>query len=227
MRLLFLAAGLTLAAQEVIPARAAATDYQAHARVAGGELAADFLGRTVPAPQAPFVTPAYVAVEVAMFVTEFEFNTGQFTLRLNGKQTVMAQTPGMVGASLQYPDWEGARGLEASGSAGNMGVILGRKTNTVRRFPGDRRVPTPPAGTPGKVETVTETAPWDWVAKLAWNDGPGRGPAGGLLYFPYKGSLAKLKTVELVYNGAGGKATLALRGSGGPRARSEAPADKP
>lgn len=227
MRVILLAVSVALAAQEGVPVRAAAGDYPARAKVAGGELAAEFLGRTVPAPEAPFVLVNYVAVELAVFSTPCEFNSGHFGLRVNGKQTLLAQTPGMVAAALQYPDWEGARGLEATAGAGNMDVVLGRKTNTVPRFPGDRRVPTAPPGTPGKTETNEKVAPWEWVGKLAWGDGPCKAPAAGLLYFPYKGSLAKLKTVELVYSGAEGKATLALRGSGAPPARSGAPADKP
>ena len=106
-------------------------------------------------------------------------------------------------------------------------VYLSRFDNNTPRFPGDRRQPQPPPGTPVKEEAVPENAPWDWVAKLAWEDGPGKGPAGGLLYFPYSGNLAKLKTIELIYNGPEGLVTLPLRGSALSPAKSAEPARKP
>jgi hypothetical protein len=215
-----------LRGQEILPARANPADYAAHAAIdAQQTIAAEFLGRTVPAPGAAFVLQHYLAVEVAMFTGEFTFQSGSFSLRLNGKGALLAQTPGMVAASLKYPDWENQHQITATAGVGNAGVILGR--NTKSRFPGDRREPTPPPGTPVKAEVETGLAPWDWVAKLAWEDGPGRGPAGGLLYFAYKGSLAKLKTIELIYNGAGGLTILTLRGSGASPAKSGGPGGKP
>jgi hypothetical protein len=227
MRLLALSLLSTmLSAQEVLPARAAPSDYAAHAAIGGGQtIAAEFLSRTVPAPNAAFVLPHSVAVEVAFYAREFTFHASRFSLRLNGKGAVLAQTPGMVAAELKYPDWESQRQITATAGVGNAGVILGR--NTAGRFPGDRRPPVPPPGTPVREEADTGMAPWEWVTKLAWEEGPGKGPAGGLLYFPYKGSLAKLKTVELLYDGPEGLATFVLRGSGASPARSAGPGRKP
>lgn len=227
MRLLLLAvAALTIAAQEIIPARPAPADYQAHASTGPLSLAADFQGRTVPAPSA-FILKSHIVVEIAVFTRDFQFNTGHFTLKLNGKTPVLAQTAGMVGGSLKYANWEGERGITASAGLGNANVILGRQT--APRFPGDRRnEPSRPPGTPAPKPTEQpEFAPWDWVEKLAWADGPGKGPAAGLLYFPYQGNLAKLKTIELLYNGPEGTATLVLRGSAVSPAKSAAPARKP
>jgi len=217
---------MTLAGQEILPARATPADYFAHVSIGPQQtIAAEFLGRTVPAPGAAFVLQDYVAVEVALFSREFTFATGRLSLRLNGKGALLAQTPGMVAASLKYPDWENQRQVTATAGVGDAGVVLGG--NRRSRFPGDRRPPTPPPGTPVNAEAETGLAPWDWVAKLAWEDGPGKGPAGGLLYFPYKGSLAKLKTIELIYNGPGGLVTLPLRGSIASPAKSKGPGRKP
>jgi hypothetical protein len=227
MRLLLVTLCATLLpAQEIMPARAAAAEYKVHAVVAPDlTLAAEFQGRTVPAPNAAFILKHYVVVEVALYTRSHDFNTGQFSLKLNGKSPLLAQTPGMVAASLKYANWENQRQITATGSIGNAGVILGRDTSS--RFPGDRRAPQPPPGTPVQVETAPETAPWDWVAKLAWEDGPVKGPSGGLLYFPYQGNLAKLKTIELIYTNPAGLTTLTLRGSAVPPARSTEPARKP
>lgn len=215
-----------LPAQESISPRAAPADYKAHAALSAEHtIAAEFLGRTVPAPNAAFVLPHYVVVEVAIFTKEFTFHAGRFSLKLNGKTALLAQTPGMVAASLKYPSWENQRQITATGNVGNAGVILGRDTTS--RFPGDRRAPQPPPGAPVQTETVPESAPWDWVSKLAWEEGPAKGPAGGLLYFPYQGNLAKLKTIDLIYNGPETLTTLPLRGSAAPPAKSATPARKP
>jgi len=227
MRLFLLLAALSLLpAQEKIPARASPGDYKAHVPLSPQTtLAADFLGRTVPAPNASFVLKDYLVVEIALFTRDFTFNTGQFPLRLNGKSPVLPQTPGMVAASLKYANWENHRGIVATAGAGNAGVILGRDTTS--RFPGDRRVPTPPPGSPPRAEVETGAEPWDLVSQLAWDDGPVRGPAAGLLYFPYSGNLAKLKSIELVHHGPAGDTRLTLRGSAAPPAKSAEPVRKP
>ena len=228
MRLFLLAVlPLVMPAQEIMPARATPADYKAHAPINKDHtLAAEFQGRTVPAPSAAFVLQDYVVVEVALFTRAYEFNSGRYSLRLNGKSPLLAQTPGMVAASLKYPDWENRREMTATAGVGDANVILGRR-NTTPRFPGDRRQPQPPPGTPVKEVAVLENAPWDWVAKLAWEDGPVKGPAGGLLYFPYSGNLAKLKNIELIYNSPEGLVTLPLRGSASSPAKSAEPARKP
>lgn len=228
MRLFLLAVfPLGISAQEIMPVRAAPGDYKAHARINHDHsLAADFLGRTVPAPNAAFVLQHYVVVEAALFTRGYEFHSGRFSLRLNGKSPLLAQTPGMVAASLKYPDWENQREITATAGVGDAGVVLGRR-NTRARFPGDRRQPTPPPGTPVKAEPISENAPWDWVAKLAWEDGVVKGDAAGLLYFPHNGNLAKLKTIELIYNNPEGLMTLNLRGSGASPAKSAEPIRRP
>ena len=218
---------LVMPAQEIMPARATPADYKAHAPINKDHtLAAEFQGRTVSAPSAAFVLQDYVVVEVALFTRAYEFNFARYSLRLNGKSPLLAQTPGMVAASLKYPDWENRREMTATAGVGDANVIFGRR-NTTPRFPGDRRQPQPPPGTPVKEVTIPENAPWDWVAKLAWEDGTVKGPAGGLLYFPYSGNLAKLKNIELIYNSPEGLVTLPLRGSASSPAKSAEPARKP
>lgn len=228
MRLFLLAAlPLLVPAQEYIEARAAATDYKAHAVIDPEvTMAAEFLGRTVPAPNAAFILQHYVVIEIALFARAFEFRAERFSLQLNEKTPLLPQTAGMVGASLKYPDWENQRQMTAVGGVGDANVILGRRPTTPR-FPGDRRAPTPPPGSPVKPEVEKHDAPWDWVGKLAWEDGTVKAPAGGLLYFPHDGNLTKLKTIDLIYNGPGGLVTLNLRRSAASPAKSTEPARKP
>lgn len=228
MRLFLLAAFPLLApAQGRLEARAAAAEYIAHVSISAQvTMAAEFLGRTVPVPAAAFVLQDYVVVETGVFTRSFAFRTDRFSLRLNGKTPLLAQTAGMVGASLKYPNWENQRQMTATVEQGNANVTLGRR-NTAARFPGDRRAPAPPPGTPVNPEVQRDDAPWDWVASMAWEDGAVTAPAAGLLYFPYKGNLAKLKTIELIYNAPEGVLTLPLRGSTASPAKSTEPARRP
>lgn len=227
MALLLFCASLA-PAQEIMPARATPGDYPASAQAGPHTLAADFLGHTVPAPESPFVLIHYIVVEAAAFPdrnTSFTFVSERFSLKLNGKTALLAQLPGMVAASVKYPSWDSPRQMTAEAGVGNAGVILGR--DRTPRFPGDRRAPQAPPGSPPTVQTETGAEPWDWVGRLAWQDGPFQGPSAGLLYFPYRGNLAKLKTVQLIYNGPEGLITLPLRASGGSPTRSAEPARKP
>jgi len=218
---------LAIFGQDRLPVRGAPGDYHSHALIDPQvTIAAEFAGRTVSAPRKPFVLKDYVVVEVAFFAPAFAFAAERFSLQLNGKTPLLAQSPGMVGASLKYPDWENQRQVTASAGVGDANVILGRPTPT-SRFPEDRRVPTRPPGAPVDPTIVSDDAPWDWAAKLAWNDGPGKGPAAGLLYFPHSGNLGKLKTIDLIYNSPAGLVTLRLRESAASPAKSTEPARKP
>ncbi len=146
----------------------------------------------------------------------FLVSAAHFRLRVNNKkQTLYSQTPGMVAASLKYPDWHERRGLEGSAGAGNAGVILGTPSS---RFPGDsrdrRRLPAPPRAPEEEnrsgIERAPETKAEDAVVGAALPEGPQRGPVAGCLYFPYDGKLKSLKTLELLYEGPRGTASLRL-----------------
>ena len=127
----------------------------------------------------------------------------KFTLRLNGKKDVLfPQPPGMVAASLKYPDWQQKPQMTVGGGMGNSGVILGQPTPTAR-FPGDRRaeprLPAPPQA-PG-TDAPVEKEPMDiteLVQKVALPEGLTRFPVSGYLFFPYSGKLKSLKSVELL-----------------------------
>lgn len=196
----------TLLAQESIPARAKPSDYKVSAALGPHTIAADFLGHTIPAPEATFVAEDYIVIELAVFPaakSDYRFDSGKFSLRINGKKPEMlSQAPGFVAASLKYPSWEQRPRMEAAGGIGNAGVILGRDTTS--RFPGDRRAPTPPIGMPPRqpgveIEKRETLRPEEWVTKLAWEDRPVKGPSAGLLYFPFRGKLDKIKKLELVH----------------------------
>lgn len=192
--------------------------YKASAKAGKLGLAADFHAHTVPSPGGSFLVKDYVVVEVAIFPgrgEEVPVNAGRFSLRINGaKAGQLAQLPGMVAASLKYPNYGGGPRMTAAAGVGDAGVILGG--DSTPRFPGDpraRRLPrVEPVPGPGAQQQQEEKTPaWDWVTQLALEERNIDSPAAGLLYFPYNGKLEKIKVLELLYAGPEGDAVLVLR----------------
>jgi hypothetical protein len=132
-----------------------------------------------------------------------EISSGLFTLRLNGKREVSAEAPGMVAASLKYPDWETHPKLEAGAGP----VIFGRN-DPVGRFPGDNRdprsqrpkVPQTDTGTQGGVEREQPQSPSDAVVENAFPDGRTTGPVSGYVFFRFKGKTKSIKSLELIHH---------------------------
>ncbi|HBY61227.1 MAG TPA: hypothetical protein DEH78_15500, partial [Solibacterales bacterium] len=108
---------------------------------------AEYLARSFSLQGKSFLTEDHLVVEVGVYPaprTPVEVKHSQFRLRLNGKETLSAQSPSAVAAAIKYEDWERRPGLEASAGP----VILGRRTPEPR-FPGDTRpaqgrLPAPP-----------------------------------------------------------------------------------
>jgi hypothetical protein len=197
-----------------------ATDYPAHATAGNVSIGAEYLVHSIPAGNQTFVAADYLVVEVAVFPAKDEpaaIRGSSFTLRLNGKKlTLPPVAPGFVAASLKYPDWELHPRAEASAGVGDAGVILGRPP-AVGRFPGDpttSRLPRAPQAPPPDdrrgIEREEPERAEDVIAKTALPDGLVTKPVSGFVYFPYKGKAKALKSVELIYDGKAGTATLKL-----------------
>lgn len=190
--------------------KASAGDYPVQAKAGEVALGAEYLVHSISSSQQTFVAPDFLVFEVAVFPPKgqsVEISTGQFRLRINGKKQVLyAQSPGFVAASLKYPDWEYRPTLEAGAGVGGGGVTIGRP-NPVERFPGDRRptegrTPAPPqvpAQTPGGVEKQPVQMAEEAVVNSALPEGRTTGPVSGHLYFPYKGKLKSIKSLELIF----------------------------
>lgn len=162
------------------------------------EVTAEFWGRTVPlkndqgemkavASEQHLVVEATVRTEKRKSV---RVTPGQFRLRINGAKYPLApDTPGMASAAMQYPDWNGVRGVEAQAGP----VIIGRP-RPVPRFPGD------PAGQSGAADNSGAGKTLDQaVAGASWVDGDVVGERTGLLFFAWKGKMSKIKTLELIW----------------------------
>ena len=197
-----------------------ATDYPAHATAGNVSIGADYLVHSIPAGNQTFVAPDYLVVEVAVFPPHGESVTiggNTFTLRVNGKKFALSPiAPGFVAASLKYPDWEQHPRAQVEAGVGDAGVVLGQPP-AVGRFPGDptaNRMPRAPKAPPPDdrrgIEQEEPERAEDVIAKTALPDGAAAKPVSGFIYFPYKGKAKALKSVELIYEGPSGTATLKL-----------------
>jgi hypothetical protein len=83
------------------------------------------------------------------------------------------------------------------GEAGKIVIHLDR-----RRSKRDQRPPGPPA--------ELRRAWAKRVMQAAWAEGERPLPRAGLLYFPYGGKAKGIHSLELIYSGEAGKATLNL-----------------
>ncbi len=178
--------------------REKASDYPVHSALADREIGVEYLVHSIPVERGVLVASDYLVVEVAVFplaAAGVTVSSGAFTLRINGKKApVYAQSPGMVAASIKYPDYERTtpRLVAQAGP-----VILGG-TQPVSRFPGDPSGRRPPPVIPGP-EKEAETPIEDQVAHAALAEEHTTRPRRGLLFFPYQGKLKSIHSLELVF----------------------------
>ncbi len=210
----------TLAVAAGVEPRPKPEDYPAHARTEQAVFGAEYLVRTFSARRQTFLIPDHLVIELAAYPERgrrFLLAAGHFTLRINGKKSLLfPQTPGMVAAALKYPDWERRPELVVGGGVGDRGVIVGGR-DPVERFPGDprprqTRLPAPPrvpAGAPG-VEKEADPLPEELVVEAALPEGEIAHPVAGYLYFAYKGKPKSVRKLELLYNGPAGQCVLRL-----------------
>ncbi len=184
-----------------IPPRATPADYQAHAQAGAVTVAAEFAGHSIPTPEAILSTEDYVVVEVGIFGppnarTRLSFE--DFSLRINGKKPVPAQPYGLVFNSLKDPNWvppgpAGSKSKTSLGSGGGDQTDLGS---------------TPaPVHVPIDVERTMELR----VQKASLPEGDRALPEAGLIFFQHRGKTNGLHSIELIYTGPAGKATLTLQ----------------
>ena len=179
--------------------RASANDYQAHARVGAISIGAEFTRHAVNTPEGSFSNEDYVAVEVGFFGGPGErtkISVEDFSLKINGKKAIVSQPYGVVLANLKDPEWVPPEAPKAKGSGLSTGDGGGA---------GD---PPPP---PPKMPMPLVRAMQQKVQKAAMPEGDRPLPEAGLLFFSYHGQSEKIKSVELLYSGAAGKAVLTLQ----------------
>jgi len=179
-----------------VPPRAAPTDYPAKTKLGTFTLAADFAGHTVPAPEGLLGTEDYVTVEIAFYGpagSRLELSQSDFSLRINSKKTPLPSLPfERVGQNARDPEWAPPEKPE-------------KPKTSIGGGGGD----TAPA--PVKPPPELQRAWFQRVRRAALPEGDRPLPRAGLLYFPYGGKEKGIRSLELIYSGAAGKATLDLQ----------------
>jgi hypothetical protein len=186
-----------------MPPRAAPSEYQAQANAGMVTIGAEFVGHSVPAPDHTYSNEDYVVVEAGFFGppgARATLSRDDFSLRVNGKKNVLPSEPyELVFKSLKDPEWlpppvpddqKGSKGGLTTGGGGNQ----------------DSAPPPPP-----KMPFPLRRAMEQHVQRAAMEVGDRPLPQAGLLFFLYRGKTEGIKSMELMYNGAAGKATLELQ----------------
>jgi hypothetical protein len=216
---IFLTAAFCLCAQEQAPqnapqnkdtrpkeaqglaARVASADYQAHAQAGTVTIAADFVGHSVPTAQKTLTTEEYVVVEAAFFGpadARLLMSEDDFSLRINGKKVPLHSQPyGRVAASLKDPDWVPP---ESEAPQKSSKTSIGGSGQEAGSLPKVVHVP---------IELQRAMAQQTQRASLALGERPL--PQAGLIFFQYRGKVQNITSIELIYGGAAGKATLNLQ----------------
>ncbi len=215
----FIAAAGVLCGGE--PQRPAA-DYPVQGHLGTFTIAAENLGPAVPSPSGSVFAQDHITIEVAVYPNgpqkRITLEHVNFALRINGKKMLLRpDSPGMVAASIKYPDWEDRARLEGTAGMGDAGVIFGRPP-AVGRFPGDNRpreregrVPNPVPKVDNPVGQKQDDTPIEeTVARASLPDGEIVAPYAGCLFFPFKGKRKSIKKLELIYEGPAGEVSLRI-----------------
>ena len=184
-----------------LPPRLAPTDYQAQAHAGTVTIAADFVEHGIPTPQGVFSTEDYVVVEAGLYgpaQARLKLSANDFSLRINGKKVPLPSQPfGLVFSSAKDPSWEPP---EAPSSKSKTGISAGGGGG------GADSTPPAPVHMPMPLQHVMQQK----IQKAALPEGDRPLPQAGLLFFSYHGLGKGIYSVELIYNGPAGKATLSL-----------------
>jgi hypothetical protein len=184
-----------------IPPRAAPGDYQAHAQAGSVTVAAEFIGHFVPTSQGTLTTDDFVVVEAGLFgepEARLKLSSEDFSLRINGRKMPLPSRPyGMVTGSLKDPD------LEPPASSSS------KPKTSIGGGGGQGDSDTPPA--PVHIPIEVQRAMAQRVQKASLAEGDRSLPQAGLIFFPYKGKGKDIRSIELLYNGPAGQATLPLQ----------------
>jgi hypothetical protein len=144
-------------------------------------------------------TEEYVVVEVGVFGpegTRAKLSANDFSLRINKKKSALESQPfGLVMSSVKDPEWEPPKSAAKSKTSMGGG--------------GEGESKEPPA--PVKVPLPVQRAMAQRVQKAALPEGDRTLPQAGLIFFQHRGKVQNIQSLELIYEGSGGKATLNLQ----------------
>ncbi len=189
-----------------MPPRSTPADYLAHAQAGTVAVAAEFAGHSIPTLEGSTLsTEDFVVVETGLFGpagARITLSIADFALRVNGKKTLLPALPyGMVARSAKDPEWEPPEKIEERKSKTSVDT----EGASIDKSGGPK--PTP---TPIKIPIATQRAWAQRVQKVTLPEGDRALPQAGLLFFEYRGKREKILSLELIYTGPSGKATVPL-----------------
>jgi hypothetical protein len=187
-----------------MPPRPSPAEYPAHAQAGAVTIAAEFTGRMVPTLQGPLATEDYVALEIGLFGSpgaHATISATDFSLRINGKKPVSSQPFGLVVTSVKDNEWTPPEP-----------VVPKQKTvlNSGGGGGGEQADPKAPAP-PVKIPIEIQRGWAQRVQRVALPEGDRPLPQAGLIFFQYRGKVERIDSIELIYAGPAGKATLTLQ----------------
>jgi hypothetical protein len=184
-----------------MPPRATPAEYQAQAQAGAVTIAAEFKGHSVPTLQEPLSTEDYVVIEIGLFGSpgaRIKLSSEDFSLRINGKKAPLPSQPyGLVVGSLKDPDWEPPVPAASKSKTSVGGGGKGEQGEG------------PPA--PVKIPIGVQRAMAQRVQRAALPEGDRTLPQAGLIFFQYRGKTQSIRSIELIYAGPAGKATVTLQ----------------
>ena len=185
-----------------MPPRAAPSEYQVQATAGMVTIAAEFMGHAVPTPEQTVASDDYVVLDVGLYGpsgARIMLSRGDFSLRINGKKMPTPSEPyELVFKSLKDPEWQPAVPQESKSKGGLTTGGGGGE--------GDKLPPIPP-----KMPFELRRAMEQHVQRAAMQEGDRPLPQAGLLFFAYRGKAEGIHSLELIYSGAAGNATLTLQ----------------
>ncbi len=185
-----------------MPPRTAPGEYQAQAQAGTVTIAAEFKGHSVPTMQGALSSEDYVVVETGMFGApdgRIKLSSEDFSLRINGKKAALPGQPyGLVVGSLKDPEWEPPTPPPSKSKTSMGGGGRGEQAEANA----------PPA--PVHIPIGVQRAMAQRVQKAALPEGDRALPLAGLLFFQYRGKTQGIHSIELIYAGSAGKATVKL-----------------
>jgi hypothetical protein len=206
-----------LAAQYGTTPKTSEQDYPAHVKLDRLSIGAEYLVHSFSSGTQMFIAKDYLVVEVALFPANGQrlpVNASLFSLRINGhKQAVAPQPAEIVANALKYPDQNTSSGLQPTAQLGP--IVLGQP-RPVERFPGDPTVTNKPPlsrspdDDPNAVAKEPAVKAEELVVQAALPEGERHGPTSGFLYFPYRGKLSHIRSLELVFASPAGSVSLPM-----------------
>ena len=186
-----------------MPSGATPADYQAQAQAGPVTVAAEFRGHSVPTLQGTLSTEDYVVIETGLFGSpgaRIKLSSDDFSLRINGKKTPLpSQAYGLVVGSVKDPEWEPPVPAASKSKTSLGGGGKGEQ--------GDANAPPAPVQIPIGVQRAMAQR----VQKASLPEGDRTLPQAGLIFFQYRGKTQSIHSIELIYAGPAGKATLTLQ----------------